>query len=111
MTAVFGGVLLCAFALQRLFAPAGDAVVKAVDQRPISAIGTIIAGRSAAGGLSLDDGRSAYRLTDPARARQYAGHTVRITGILHESTGLLDIRTIEPASNANSRLDHSAKAQ
>jgi hypothetical protein len=43
---VFGGVLLCSFAISKLFSPAGDAALRALDARPASVIGVIAASSS-----------------------------------------------------------------
>jgi len=93
MSVVFMGVLLCSFGLQKLLSPAGDAVLRAVDSRPITLTGTIHA-QSPDGGLVLENGCTTYVLTDPATVRPYAGHKVRVVGTLHEASGLLDIRSI-----------------
>jgi hypothetical protein len=45
--------------------------------------------------LALYDGASSYILVDQTRASTFARHKVRIIGILHESTGLLEIRNID----------------
>ena len=104
MAVVFGGVLLCSFGLQKLFSPAGDAAVRAVDGRPVILTGTV-SSAPPEGRLVFQDGATTYTLADPVKARPYAGRKVRISGTLHEATGLLDIAGI------NSILDHGANAQ
>ena len=104
MAVVFGGVLLCSFGLQKLFSPAGDAVVWAVDGRPVTLTGTIEA-QPSEGRLVFRDGVATYTLADPAKARPYAARKVRITGTLHETTGVLEIQSI------TSFLDHPSNAE
>jgi hypothetical protein len=96
MTVVFGGVLLCSFAIQKLLSPVGDAAVRAADARQVSVTGVIAASRAEPGKLALRDGNSWYVLADQSKARGFAGHKVRVLGIFHESTGLLEIRDIGP---------------
>ena len=95
MAVVFGGVLLCSFAIEKLFSPAGDAALRAFDARPVSMIGVIAASQSESGKLALCDGSSSYVLADQTKARTFAGDKVRVIGILHESTGLLELRNID----------------
>ncbi len=95
MTLVFGAVLLCSFGLDRLLSPAGDAVVSAVDGTPATLIGTIDT-QTPGGPLVFHAGGATYALADPAVARRFAGHTVRISGVLHHTSGLLEIGTITP---------------
>jgi hypothetical protein len=102
MTVVFGGVLLCSFAISKLFSPAGDAALRALDARPASVIGVIAASPSEPGKLALAGGASWYILSDQTKARVFAGRKVRVIGILHESTGLLELRSIDPLP----RSDH-----
>lgn len=97
MAMVFGGVLLCSFALLKVLSPAGDAMLRAVDGNQATITGTIAPSPTEPGKLALYHGRAAYILSDQAKARAYAGRAVRIAGILHQSTGLLEIRKIEPA--------------
>ncbi len=96
MTVVFGGVLLCSFAIEKLFSPAGDAALRAFDARQVSVTGVIVASRSEPGKLALCASSSSYILEDQTTARVFAGHKVRVIGILHESTGLLELRNIAP---------------
>jgi hypothetical protein len=95
MTVLFGAVLLCSFGLHHLFSPVGDAVLRAVDGRPATLTGTIEAS-AGDGRLVLRGDSVTYTLAGPIAAQRYIGHTVRITGVLHESTRLLEIRTIAP---------------
>jgi hypothetical protein len=104
MAFVFGCVLLCSFGLEKLFSPAGDAVVRAVDGRAVTLTGTIEA-QPSQGRLVFRDGVATYTLADPAKARPYAGRKVRITGTLHEATGSLEIQSITPL------LDHAPNAE
>ena len=96
MTVVFGGVLLCSFAIEKLLSPAGDAAVRAFDARQVNVTGVMAASPSEPGKFALCDGASSYILADQAEARRFAGYRVRIRGIVHESTGLLEIRHIDP---------------
>jgi len=93
MCAVFGGVLLCSCALERLSSVPVDAIVRAVDARPVSLTGTIDV-RGAEAGLVFHSAGNTYTLSDLSKARSFAGRPVRITGVLHESTGLIEIRSI-----------------
>jgi hypothetical protein len=95
MAVVFGGVLLCSFAIDRLLSPAGDAVLRAFDARPVSVTGVIAVSQSEPGRLALRGSASSYILADQAKARTFAGHKVHVNGIFHESTGLLEIRNID----------------
>lgn len=95
MTVVFGAVLLCSFGLHHLFSPAGDALLRVVDARSVTLAGTI-EWQPAGDRLVFRAAGVTYPLADPAAARSYAGHAVRITGTLHQATGLLEIRTITP---------------
>jgi hypothetical protein len=104
MAVVFGGVLLSSFLLQELFSPAGDAVVRAVDGRPVVLTGTI-AVPPAKAGLVIHGDHDTYTLAEPAKAQAYAGRKVRITGTLHDATGLLEIYSI------TSVLDDPANTQ
>jgi hypothetical protein len=97
MTVVFGGVLLCSFAIERLFSPAGDAVLHAIETRQVNITGFIAACPSEPGRLAIVDGTRWYILADQTQARLFAGHKVRIVGIVHPCTGLLDIRRIDSA--------------
>ncbi|HUI54528.1 MAG TPA: hypothetical protein VLY04_06130 [Bryobacteraceae bacterium] len=96
MTAVFVAVLLCSFAIQRLFSPIGDAALRALDSRQVSVTGVIAASQSEPGKIALDDGGSRYVLADQIHAGMFAGRKVRVIGIFHESTGLLEVRSISP---------------
>jgi hypothetical protein len=94
MTVVFGAVLVCSYGLERLASPAADAVVRVADTRPVSVTGTIDVPAAKASPVLRSPGAT-YTLSDPAKARAWAGRQVRITGVLHESTGVLEIRTID----------------
>jgi hypothetical protein len=112
MAAVFGGVLLFSFALQMLFSPAGGAVLRALDTSQVAVRGIIAVSPSEPGQLVLYSSNSAYALADQREARAYLGRQVRITGILHKSTGLLEIRSIALAaltSISTAALDPAAK--
>jgi hypothetical protein len=111
MTAVFGGVLFCSILLQKLFSPVGDAMLQAADRRAATITGTIAESQSESGRLALYDGRSAYRLPDQEKVRTYAGRRVRVSGAIHQATGIFDIRTIELVDLQNSRLDHAPASQ
>ena len=100
MTAVFAAVLLCSFGLNRLFSPAGDAVARAVDSRPVTVTGTIAA-QPMRGRFVLRTEGASYVLSDTPAVRPYAGRAVRITGILHQSPALLEIRKIAPLLDQN----------
>ena len=95
MTVVFGGVLLCSFAIEKLLSPAADAALRVFDARQVNVTGFVSASQSEPGKLALRDGASSYILADQTKARAFAGHKVRVIGILYESTGLLEIRNID----------------
>ena len=103
MAVVFGAVLLCSMGFDRLFSPAGDAVVSALDHRPVTVTGTVAASRADAGKLALFDGPYAYVLSDQVLARTYAGREVTINGILHDYAGTLDVQRIESVNRKTSR--------
>jgi len=96
MTAVFVAVLMCSLVIQKLFSPLGDAALRAADSRQISVTGVIAASPSVPATLTLRDGDSRYILANASEARIFAGRKVRIVGIFHESTGLLEVRSISP---------------
>ena len=96
MAAVFAGVLLCSFGIEKLFSPAGNAALRAFDTRQVNMTGVIAASPSEPGKLALVAGTRSYILADQALARLFAGHRVRVVGIVHESSGLLEIRHIDP---------------
>jgi hypothetical protein len=95
MSVVFGAVLLCSFAIGKLLAPAGDAALRALDARQVEITGIIARSPSRHGSLVIADGAHSYVLADQSRARLFAGHRVRVVGIVNESTGLLEIRSID----------------
>ncbi len=97
MTVVFGGVLLCSFAIERVFSPVGDAALHAIETSQVNITGFIAACPSEPARLAIVDGTRWYVLADQTRARLFAGHKVRIVGTVDESTGLLDIRRIDSA--------------
>lgn len=104
MTLMFGAVLLCSVALQQLLSPVGDAVVSVADARPATFTGTIV-NQPADGSFVLQAGRSSYVIADRQIALTYTGRPVRVNGILHETTGILEIKSIALADIHNSRLD------
>jgi len=95
MTLMLGAVLLCAFGLDRLLSPAGNAVLRAMDSRSVAIDGSIEA-QTPGGRLVFEAGGVTYALARTSQARPYVGRTVRITGTVHQTTGVLDIRTIAP---------------
>ena len=68
-----------------------------------SVTGVIAASPSEPGKLALCDGTSSYILADQTKARVFAGRKVRVIGILHESTGLLELRNIDPLPRSDRR--------
>ncbi|MFY9725299.1 MAG: hypothetical protein WAJ87_07375 [Bryobacteraceae bacterium] len=76
--------------------PTGDAAMRAVDSRQASVTGVIAASQSDPGKLVLRDGSTPYTLAGQVKARRFAGLRLCILGISHESTGLLEIRNIDP---------------
>ena len=95
MTAVFAGVLLFSFAIEKMFSPAGHAVLQALDAKQVNVTGVIASARSGRP-LTLASGATSYILDDQDKARTWAGHRVHVSGLLHESTGVLEIRRIDP---------------
>lgn len=93
MTLVFGAVLLCSFALQHFLSPAGNAVMRAVNSRSASLTGTIDTQPGSA--IVFHAAAGAYAVANPSAARSYTGRAVRVSGVLHEDTGEIEIRTIE----------------
>jgi hypothetical protein len=104
MTAVFGGVLLLSFFLVEATAPAGNIVLRKLDQRFVELQGTLSAA-TPNGPFLFHDGRDTYTLDVAIPYRRYLGQRVRIVGILHESSGTLEVQRI------TSFLDHSASAK
>ena len=98
MTAVFATVLLCAFGLEKIASPLGDAGVRMVDSRPIEITGTVAAQPSDSS-LVLQSAGAVYSLSDPNAVRTYVGRTVRIGGTLHPSTGRLEVQRIDENYN------------
>ncbi len=94
MTAVFAAVLLCAFGLERIASPLGDAGVRAVDSRRVELTGTVVAQRSDSS-LVLNSAGTVYPVSDPNAVRPYVGRTVRVSGTLHPSTGRLEVNRID----------------
>ena len=108
MAAVFGGVLLCSFGIQKALSPAGNAMIRTLDRHEVVVTGLIHSGTVVA------DSRLTYRLANPGVARPYAGQRVNIRGTFHEATGLLEVREIQlaPAQHlAASGLDRAANPQ
>jgi hypothetical protein len=93
MTAVFGAVLLCAFGLQRIASPLGDAGVRAVDSRPVELTGTVAA-QPFDSTLVLKCAGTIYSLSNPNAVRPYVGRTVRVSGTLYQSTGWIEVDRI-----------------
>jgi hypothetical protein len=94
MTAVFGAVLVCAFGLQRIVSPLGDAVVRAVDSRPVELTG-IVAAQLSDSSLVLNSAGTIYWLSDPSAVRPYLGRKVRIIGTLRLSDGRVEVTRID----------------
>jgi hypothetical protein len=94
MVVVFGAVLLCAFALERVASPLGDAGLRAIDSRAVQLTGTVAA-QSFDSSLVLNSAGTVYWLSDPNAVRPYLGRTVRISGTLHQSTGRLEVNRID----------------
>jgi hypothetical protein len=106
MSILFGGVLLVSIALQISLSPAVDAALFAVEARRTTVTGVIGHVPSGAGRLGLLTGSSASIFTNRARARKYDGREVRITGVLHESARVIELRKIELV-NAAIGANHS----
>lgn len=98
MALVLGGVLLCSYGLERLTAPAGTAVIAAMDTRPVTVTGTIEA-RAAQLRPVLRSSGAVYTLSDEAMVRPWTGRQVRVTGVLHKSTGVLDVHSVGPVDD------------
>ncbi len=98
MTAVFGGVLLCSFLVEMLFSPWGEAVLNRLDRRQAKVAGEVGPSASDGGKLVLHDGPRTYILMDQGKAKAYSGRYAQVTGVLHESTRVLEIRGIELAA-------------
>ncbi|MDR3698651.1 MAG: DUF5818 domain-containing protein [Candidatus Sulfopaludibacter sp.] len=94
MTAVFGAVLLCAYGLERIASPLGDAGFRAVDSRPIELTGTVVA-QPFDSSLVLNSAGTIYLLSGPDGVRRYVGRIVRVSGTLHQSTGRIEVNRID----------------
>ncbi len=122
MTLVFGGVLVFSFGIQKLFSPLGDLWIRAVDAHQATVVGVVTETSLAATEsqsdktvpYALDDGVTVYRLGNPAAVAPFAGRWVRVSGILHQTAGVLDVKTItaipDPAAPAEPQLDRSTGA-
>ena len=91
MALVFAGVLICSFGIQKLMSPVGEAVLQAADGTAVTVTGTVA---NSGAPYVVADGRAFYRLKNPTAAARFAGRRVRISGILHSSTGILDVTAI-----------------
>ena len=91
MALLFAGVLICSFGIQKLMSPVSDAVLQIADGTEFTVTGTVA---TAGARYVLANDRALYRLKNPAAAARFAGRRVRICGILHSSTGLLDVKAI-----------------
>lgn len=105
MFAVFGGVLLLSAGIQFLFSPLGNAVVLALDAREETLTGVVdVSGEfhkttpSGVVGLS-----SVYRLSNPGKAAGLTGRIVRVSGVIHQRSRVLDITCIAPADKSELR--------
>jgi hypothetical protein len=105
MSLVFAGVLVVSIGVQKLASPVTDAVIRDIDRAEITVTGTIadsravgeVPNRPAEGDpplYVLVDNRALYRLNDAAHAAVFAGQRVRISGILHTSSGILEVKAI-----------------
>lgn len=71
---------------------AGDRVLAAVDSRSVTVTG-IVAQKPTGEMYVVADTHSVYRLQD-ASARTFMGRHVRIVGVLHEQSRVLDVKAI-----------------
>jgi hypothetical protein len=117
MSVVFAAVILCSFGIQKLLSPAGNAVLMALDSKEVTVTGTVASGPRLASTGSVDtlyvvgDTNVLYRLSNPAVAAEFAGQRVRIQGVLHENSGLLEVKTISVFSGIScSALDRLQRA-
>ena len=46
---------------------------------------------------ALYDGRKVYTLSDQQTPEQFAGQKVRVEGVLHEKTSIIQVKSIKPA--------------
>jgi hypothetical protein len=100
MTLVLGGVLLYSAGIQELFSQASESVFRSMDSRELTVTGrlAVIPGTNCRSHktpmwvLRADD--ACYRLEGPVPPDVLAGNHVRINGVLHETTGILDLRRI-----------------
>lgn len=110
MFAVFFGVLLASAGIEKLVSPIGDSLIARIDALDVTVTGTI-AGEGTSAFVVDEVARVRYRLDDTRRAGRYAGHRVRVSGILHKATGTLDVRCIAVIDALpNSALDHQTRA-
>jgi hypothetical protein len=113
MSLVFAVVILCSFGIQKLLSPAGNAVLMALDSKEVTVTGTVSSGPRFASTDAVDslyvvgDTNVLYRLSNPAVAAEFAGRRVRIHGVLHEDSGLLEVKTIS-AFAGTSRTSRTA---
>ena len=102
--AALAGVLLCAVAIQTVASHAGDAVLAAMDAHNVTVTGVVA--EEPAGSLCLvADTHSIYHL-DSEAVRRFTGQRVRISGVLHEHSRILDVKAISAFDRpATSGLD------
>jgi hypothetical protein len=93
MAAAFGAVLLCSFVLEQIFSPMGNAVLDRVDRRAAVLDGTVVAA-SGQSFMEFRGIRRTYLLSNPSAVVLYLGKQVRISGVLYESSGLLEVQSI-----------------
>lgn len=91
MAVFFAAVLIYSIGIDRIMSPVGNAVLERADATPVTLTGTV-AGRGTRDVVA--DDRTLYHLKDPAGAAAFAGRRVRISGILHTSTGVLEVKAI-----------------
>jgi hypothetical protein len=120
MTLVFTGVLLVSAGVELLLTPLGDAFIRSLDGCELTVAGVVSETRASAecsepevrvaqshktSCYVLSTAGVVYPLADVPAAAAFVGKQVRIRGVLHQATGILEVRSIAPIVPARYSLD------
>lgn len=104
MFMTFGGVLLFSAGIQSLFSPLGNVALRAFDTRDATFTGVVAAsGEFHKITPASSEPSTVYRLSNPERATGLMGRAVRVSGVLHPQSGVLDITCIAPVDQSQLR--------
>jgi Protein of unknown function (DUF5818) len=100
------GILLLAVSLMPAVFAQGGAQTQPADPTAQAQTSSVDGSRVFSGsiaheksGFVLKSGNTAYRLDDQAKAKQFKGKTVQVTGSLNESTNTIHIEKIEASAS------------